>query len=181
MRLLGVAALCLSPSLVFSQGQPSNNRTIPVARTSVQHSPDASASATRLTKTAPLEKPTPSDNDATGKHKYATYEDYIEALVDWKVSQRVSAAGKDVLMLPESDSQRFQIVFNPNIRADTFLSTRRQAGYGGLLLSLTSMAHPIFGCTWSGLITTKMFLNGRPAIPRKRNSGPRAHTLPTIM
>ena len=24
-------------------------------------------------------------------------------------------------MLPESDSQRFQIVFNPNVRADTFL------------------------------------------------------------
>src|ERR1035438_2953832 len=121
MRLLGVAFLCLSlPSLVLSQGQPSNP-TKPVARKSVQHSADASASPTRLTKAAPLEKPTPSDKDATGKPKNATFRHDIAALLDSKVSQRVSAAGKDVLMLPESDSQRFQIVFNPNVRADTFL------------------------------------------------------------
>lgn len=42
-------------------------------------------------------KPTPSDNDDKGQAKYATYEDYLEDLADWKVEQRIVKLEKETI------------------------------------------------------------------------------------
>ena len=49
--------------------------------------------------------------------------DYVEALINWTIDQRVVTTGKQVTLnvAPAPTPGRYQIVFNPSIRADTFL------------------------------------------------------------
>jgi hypothetical protein len=58
-----------------------------------------------------------------GSAEFKTYEDYVEALINWEIEQKVVAAGKDVVLnvAPAPTPGRFQIVFSPTARADTFM------------------------------------------------------------
>jgi hypothetical protein len=67
---------------------------------------------TRIISAAANSKPDPSG--------FRTYEDYVEALASWTVDQKVVTTGKQV-MINTPPIGRYQIVFNPNVRADTFL------------------------------------------------------------
>jgi len=51
---------------------------------------------------------------------FKTYDDYEEALISWIVDQKVVTTGKQVIVNAPPVG-RYQIVFNPNVRADTFL------------------------------------------------------------
>lgn len=51
-------------------------------------------------------KPTPEDKTADGKPKYATYEDYVEELADWKAEQRWASQQRE--QAEKTQATRFQ-------------------------------------------------------------------------
>jgi hypothetical protein len=52
---------------------------------------------------------------------FDTYEDYVEALVNWTIEQRLVTTGKQVILNAAPMPGRYQIVMRTDIRADTFL------------------------------------------------------------
>ena len=76
-----------------------------------QAAPKKNTSQTRVVWTA---TPIPDAAD------YKTYEDYAAAVVNWALNEKATTAGKQV-SLNAGQSGRYQIVSNPNIRADTRL------------------------------------------------------------
>lgn len=54
---------------------------------------------------------------------FKTYEEYVEALAAWVIEQKVSTAGKDVVLNVAAAPApgRYQILYSPNARADTFM------------------------------------------------------------
>jgi hypothetical protein len=58
-------------------------------------------------------KPVPKSKD------YKTYEDFAAALATWALDREASGAGNQPV--EDAHPARFQIVMNPNVRADTFL------------------------------------------------------------
>ena len=80
-----------------------------------------------LSQTTPNKKTQPTQSVLSiGKPRpdpavFDTYEGWIEALANWVVEQRLTTADKQVILNAGSGAGRFQIVFSPNARADTFM------------------------------------------------------------
>jgi len=64
-------------------------------KTEAESSPARQADTQSATPPGTPPKPTPKDLGADGKSKYATYEEFQEALTDWKVDQKIAAQKRE--------------------------------------------------------------------------------------
>lgn len=70
-----------------------------------------------------LPKPQPTDKNAFGASKYNTYEDYIEALTDWKIHQAGSAQAQPGTIRQLSPLHRFERITGGPIDAGMAVDT----------------------------------------------------------